>query len=84
LGQLQTLAQLRYLNLVGTKITAKSLVALGGLKNLQQLYLYQTPIGSAGLAQLRKIFPTTLIDAGGYMVTTLPTDTTEMNSPKTN
>ena len=84
LGQLQTLAQLRYLNLVGTKITAKSFSALSGLKNLQQLYLYQTPIDSAAFVQLRKIFPKTRIETGGYTVATLPTDTTEVKPPKTN
>jgi uncharacterized membrane protein len=82
LGQLRALTQLQYLNLVGTAVTAKGLTSLRGLKRLQQLYLYQTSIDSAGLAQLRKIFPNTRIDSGGYTVTTLPTDTTEVKPPK--
>lgn len=84
LGQLQTLVRLQYLNLVGTKISVQSLAALKGLKNLRQLYLYQTPIDSTELAQLGKIFPNTQVVAGGYMVATLPSDTTEVKPPKTN
>jgi hypothetical protein len=80
--QLQALTQLQYLNLMGTAVTTNGLASLRGLKQLQQLYLYQTPIDSAGLAQLRKIFPNTRIDSGSYMVTTLPTDTTEVKPPK--
>ncbi|MCG3120739.1 MAG: hypothetical protein ALAOOOJD_03567 [bacterium] len=80
--QLQTLAQLQYLNLVGTKVTAESIATLSGLKNLQQLYLYQTSIDAAGLAQLREVFPKAMIEAGGYMVATFLTDTTEVKPPK--
>jgi hypothetical protein len=82
LAQLHTLTRLQYLNLVGTVVTAKGLAALSGWQDLQQLYLYQTSIDSSGLAHLRRIFPQTQLDIGGYKVATLATDTSEVKPPK--
>ena len=46
-----------------------------GLKNLRQLYLYQTSIDAEGFGNLKKIFPAAVIDTGGYTMQFLPTDT---------
>jgi hypothetical protein len=69
------LAKLQYLNLSSTAVTAKGVNSLAGLKNLRQLYLYQTGISAEGFVSLKKIFPSALIDTGGYTVQFLPTDT---------
>ena len=79
---LKPLQHLKYLNLVGTKVTANGLVALKENKNLQSLYLFQTGINSADWTRLRKAFPTVLLDSGGYVVPTLPTDTVEVKEKK--
>ncbi|HMO62472.1 MAG TPA: hypothetical protein PKC39_03495 [Ferruginibacter sp.] len=82
---LNTLATLQYLNLSGTAVTAKAVSSLTGLKNLRQLYLYQTATDAAGYAGLKKKFPLALIDTGGYTVPFLPTDTIiEKEKPKRN
>lgn len=72
---LNTLNKLQYLNLSATGVTAKSVSGLAGLKNLRQLYLYQTAVGGEGYGNLKKAFPSALIDTGGYTVQFLPTDT---------
>jgi hypothetical protein len=78
LEALKGLNALRYLNLVNTKITAQGLMKLTSLKDLRSLYLYQTNISEAEQANLKKAFPKTQIDRGGYEVPTLVTDTTEV------
>jgi hypothetical protein len=75
---------LQYLNLVGTKVTAKGLEQLKELKNLQQVFLYQTSIAGSEWANLKKMFPKTIMDTGGYKVQALASDTIEVKPPKTN
>jgi hypothetical protein len=77
MAQLKNLTQLQYLNLVGTKVTIKGLEQLKELKSLQQLYLYQTAIAGNDWNNLKKVFPKTMIDSGGYKVQLLESDTTE-------
>jgi mono/diheme cytochrome c family protein/uncharacterized membrane protein len=84
LQQLKNLSQLQYLNLVGTKVTAQGVEQLKGLKNLQQIYLYQTAISHDEWDNLKKAFPKTMIDTGGYKVPMLISDTTEKKAPKPN
>ncbi|MFZ1527819.1 MAG: c-type cytochrome domain-containing protein [Ferruginibacter sp.] len=72
---LDKLSQLQYLNLSGTHISGKGLESLRSLKNLKQLYLYNTAIGPADATALKKVFPKTLIDTGGYKLEFLPADT---------
>ncbi len=79
---LQGLQSLQYLNLVGTGITAQGVAQLKGLKNLQSLFLYQTNVNQAGYTALKTMFPKTVIDAGGYIVPTLITDTTQVKAKK--
>jgi hypothetical protein len=81
---LKNLLQLQYLNLVGTKVTAKGLELLKDLKNLKQVYLYQTMISGSEWSNLKKIFPKTIIDTGGYKVPMLESDTTELKTPRVN
>ncbi|MBD0288988.1 MAG: hypothetical protein ICV79_26720, partial [Flavisolibacter sp.] len=81
LVQLKKLNNLQYLNLVGTNISLQGLNELQPLKKLQSLYLYQTRITKEEEATLRKIFPRTFIDLGGYNVPSLPTDTEKVKPP---
>ena len=84
LQQLKNCLQLQYLNLVGTKVTTKGLTQLAGLKNLQQLYLYQTSISGTEWIYLKKIFPKTFIDTGGYKIEELVSDTVELKKAPVN
>ncbi len=81
LHQLKNLSQLQSLNLVGTKVTAQGIVALKGLKKLQSLYLYQTKVEGKDWVLLKKEFPKTLLDTGGYFVPLFATDTTIVKTP---
>jgi uncharacterized membrane protein/mono/diheme cytochrome c family protein len=83
LVNLKFLQNLRYLNLVGTDVTAKGVMQLKELKNLQSIYLYQTAVAKSDWNNLKKAFPKTLIDSGGYTVPFLETDTIEVKPPKT-
>jgi len=83
LASLTALGNLRYLNLVGTKITEKGVLQLKDLKSLQSIYLYQTGVKRSEWSDLKKAFPKTSIDSGGYTVPFLPTDTIEVKPPKT-
>jgi uncharacterized membrane protein/mono/diheme cytochrome c family protein len=76
----QSLNNLTYLNVVGTKITAQGLLHLKQLKKLQTLYLYQTNVTKTDWALLKKEFPKTQIDSGGYQVPVFNSDTTLVKS----
>ncbi|MNY53303.1 hypothetical protein D3C86_1890480 [compost metagenome] len=75
---MKTINTLQYLNLTGTKITAKGLIGLKGLMGLQQVYLYQSSVNNTEEQELKKSFPKTVLDFGGYQVPTLAKDTTEV------
>ena len=77
----KNLSQLQYINVSGTKVTTKGLEQLSGLKQLQQIYLYQTGINSNEWGNLKKVFPNTIIDTGGYKVPALKNDTVELTAP---
>jgi hypothetical protein len=83
LANLTALQNLRYLNLVGTAVTEKGVLQLKDLKSLRSIYLYQTMVKKSEWNDLKKAFPKTLIDSGGYTVPFLPTDTIEVKPPKT-
>jgi mono/diheme cytochrome c family protein/uncharacterized membrane protein len=76
LGFLQQLSALQSLNLVGTAVSVQGLEQLKGLQQLQSVYLYKTKVTAKDWAQLKKIFPRATLDSGGYIVKSLPTDTT--------
>jgi len=84
LHDLSKLKNLRYLNLVGTKVTAAGLMELKDLKNLRSLYLFQTNVIKSDWATLKKFFPKTEIDSGGYSLPFLETDTMTVKPPKIN
>jgi mono/diheme cytochrome c family protein/uncharacterized membrane protein/predicted nuclease of predicted toxin-antitoxin system len=77
---LQALTNLTYLNLVGTKVSIQGILPLKNLKNLESLYLYQTNINQQDWAIIKKEFPKTQVDSGGYQVPVLATDTTLVKS----
>ncbi len=79
---LKNLLQLQYLNLSGTKVTAKGLESLKDLKNLRQVYLYQTAVVASDWGYLKKIFPKTIIDTGGYKLPLLESDTSELKAAR--
>lgn len=82
LKMLGALKNLQTLNLVGTAVTASGLMQLQNLKSLKSLYLYRTGVNASGWLLLKKTFPQTLIDTGGYTVPTLASDTTEVQAAK--
>lgn len=81
--QLTALSNLQYLNLVNTKVTDAGIAQIKGIKALRALYLYKTVVSQGGYSTLRKLLPKVMIDTGGYMVPTLPTDTAVVREKKT-
>jgi uncharacterized membrane protein/mono/diheme cytochrome c family protein len=82
LQQLAPLSNLQYLNLVNTKVTDAGIAQLKNIKTLKELFVYKTGINQSGYNNLRKLFPKTMIDTGGYTVPTLPTDTVLVKEKK--
>lgn len=80
LKSFQSLSNLIYLNLVGTTVTAQGLLQLKNLKKLQALYLYQTNVSKTDWGIIKKEFPKTQVDSGGYQVPIFTTDTTLVKS----
>ena len=74
--QLQSLAQLTSLNLVGTKVSLSGLKGLEHISNLKKVFLYQTEIQGADFIAIQQLFPDTDIDTGNYLVPILESDTT--------
>jgi uncharacterized membrane protein len=83
LKRLSGLHQLQSLNLAGTRITASGISFLKDLKQLRNLYLFQTGVESSDWNTLKKLFPKTIIDSGGYVVPLFETDTSLVKPPKT-
>ncbi|WP_295117896.1 c-type cytochrome domain-containing protein [uncultured Chitinophaga sp.] len=81
LPQMTGLTNLRHLNLVGTEVTADGVRALKVLPALKAVYLFQTKVDRNGWAALQQAFPHTSLDSGGYIVKTLPGDTTKFTKP---
>ncbi len=81
LESIAKLNQLQSLNLVGTNITATGLLKLRVLKHLQSVYLYQTAIKNTEWEGLKKQFPKTQLDSGGYKVPLFDTDTLLVKPP---
>ena len=75
LGSLRSLHNLRLLNLVGTAVTANGVVSLEALKQLESIYLYRTKCASADWPTLKRHFPKTVLDTGGYTVPFVARDT---------
>ncbi len=84
IASLKNLSSLTYLNLTGTKVTAAGIRQLSTLANLKQVYLYQVSVSGNEFNELKKVFPKTLIDTGGYKIQALEGDTTRVKAPKIN
>jgi hypothetical protein len=82
LASLASLHNLRSLNLVGTKVTAAGIPSLKSLQHLQSIFLYRTKLSPADWASLKKSFPKTTLDSGGYSVPFVPWDTINELRPK--
>ena len=82
LGLLKNLGKLQSISLVGTKVTGNGVMQLQKIKGLQSIYVYQSSINKNDWAMLKKAFPKTAIDTGGYVVPLLVTDTTIVKVPK--
>lgn len=73
---LASLNKLRYLNLVGTSVTAAGLSKIK-LASLKYLYLFKTGVTVSDGLQLKQQFPSAEIVIGNFQVPTLGSDTTE-------
>ena len=82
LKALKSLKNLQTLNMVGTAVTEAGVLSLQNLKQLKSIYLYQTQVKGSSWPALKKAFPQTLLDTGGYAVPTLATDTMDIIQSK--
>lgn len=72
---LSSLQGLQLLNLAGTKVSSEGISALHLLPDIQSIYLYRTALTAADWEELKRIFPPSVPDSGGYRTAFLPTDT---------
>lgn len=75
LNSIKSLTALQQLNLVGTNVSAQAILSLKDIKTMSGIYLYKTDITANDIATLKKSFPKTILDTGGYQVPTLTSDT---------
>lgn len=73
---LKNLQKLQSLNLVGTGVTESGVRLLSEIKSLQSIYLFQTAVDKIAIEELQGLFAVAKLDTGGYVVPTLPSDTT--------
>ena len=69
--QVKLCTKLTYLNLYATKITDAGLRQLGGLSALAHLYVWQSAVTPAGIAELRKALPECEVDRAPDLPTPL-------------
>jgi uncharacterized membrane protein/mono/diheme cytochrome c family protein len=81
LQALRPLKNLHVLNLVGTSVTAAGVTSLQPLQKLRSLYLFRTHVTSADWPLIRKTFPLTTLDSGGYSMPVLASDTQVVKAP---
>jgi uncharacterized membrane protein len=81
IGLLNSLQNLQYLNLVGTRVTTQGIRQLTTLPVLENLYLGKTGVKNHEFAILQKAFPKTIIDSGNYQLANLATDTQALHPP---
>ena len=77
LAELKTLGKLQTLSVIGTKVTGQGVMQLQSLKGLQSIYLFHTKVNINDWLRLKKAFPKTALDTGGYTVPALSIDTIE-------
>lgn len=79
---LQSLHELQSLNLVGTAVSAQGVLSLSSLKKLRNLYLFGTRVEKKDWEMLKKHFPKTSLDSGGYQVPLIGSDTVILKAPQ--
>ncbi|MEJ7738366.1 MAG: c-type cytochrome domain-containing protein [Chitinophagaceae bacterium] len=77
---INSLNNLQSLSLVGTPVTVSGLLSLQSLK-LASVYLYQTGVQQKDWEILKKAFPKTMLDTGGYSIPFMASDTAEVKAP---
>jgi mono/diheme cytochrome c family protein len=80
---LKSLENLQSINLVNTNVSVQGVAALENIKKLEHIYVYKTKVNGQDYNQLKRIFPKTVIDTGGYSLPTIPSDTVHLTKPKT-
>lgn len=80
--QLKTLTHLTSLNLSYTSASIESIKQIVSITSMKELFLFNTRITDAELAQLKKDFPKVAFETGNYSVPTLQSDTTVVKPPK--
>lgn len=70
LGALTGCMQLQYLNLTSTGIGDEGLGQLKGLPALTRVYLYETNVSGAAVADIQEARPDLGVDTGGYVLPT--------------
>jgi uncharacterized membrane protein len=81
---LKSLNNLQLLNVVNTKVTASGIEQLANLKKLASMYVYKTKVKAGEFGKIRKIFPKTMLDTGGYTIPFLSSDTMLVKQPMIN
>lgn len=81
LGRLDTLPELKYLNLTGTTVDEAAVRTLSKAKKLKEIFLYQTNVPKSSWPALQAAFPHTVLDSGGYQLPKLTTDTAVVRQP---
>jgi len=79
---LRSLHNLRLLNLVGTGVTTQGVISLEPLTQLQSIYLYHTKSAPKDWSLLKRYFPKTALDTGGYAVPFVARDTVNELKPR--
>lgn len=74
-AKLTGLKELQTLNLVNTPVTENGVLQLKSLDQLRAIYLYKSGVDKSKWQDLKSAFPKAVLDSGGYIVPTLPTDT---------
>lgn len=82
LKHLLALPALKYLNLNGTGISTAGLASLNQLKELRRVVVYRTAVQASDSSVLKKTFPNTRVELGGYVLPVFATDTTVVKEPK--
>lgn len=74
LAAISSLPELQYLNLAGTRISDNGLKQLAAVKSLRKIFVYQTDVTDAGIREIQGKLPDVEVDAGGYSLPSLLTD----------
>lgn len=82
LAKLKSLSNLRSLSVTGTNVSAQGIAALRHLPKLQNIYLFGTKAAGKEAANLKALFPKTMLDTGGYSLAARVSDTALVTQPE--